>query len=289
METWIFISYRREDSANEARLVREAIVREFGQGAVFFDTDSPLGGVWPAEIQNALQRSTVALVIIGPRWLTAANEYGLRRIDNESDWVRREVASALTGAQPVFPIYVSGARRPPPEALPEALRAIVERQDIEIRRDFWDHDLRLVLAQLHQFWPQRGLNNDEEETGPYPVMRTVPPTRIDEDTLDRILETQLTSWVKICSELPEDPSQTRVELFRELKFREFLDVIRFMREVAAGCQILDHHPRWENIYRTLRVYLTTWGIGHQVSDRDVQLARYLDEAYSKSPRRSLPR
>ena len=94
-----------------------------------------------------------------------------------------------------------------------------------------------------------------------------------------MLETQLKGWQCLTSPLPEHPGQLRTELFREFKFKSFQEAIRFMREVSAGCDIADHHPRWENIYRTLRVYLTTGGIDHRVTDRDVQLARYLDEVF----------
>ena len=51
-----------------------------------------------------------------------------------------------------------------------------------------------------------------------------------------------------------------------------------MYRVAPGCDIAIHHTRWENIWRTVRVYLTTWDIDHQISDRDIQLAKYLPEA-----------
>jgi pterin-4a-carbinolamine dehydratase len=46
---------------------------------------------------------------------------------------------------------------------------------------------------------------------------------------------------------------------RKVKFATFRDAIRFMRLVALGGDIADHHPRWENIYRTLRVHFTTLG------------------------------
>lgn len=56
-----------------------------------------------------------------------------------------------------------------------------------------------------------------------------------------------------------------------------------MTQVAQGCDIAMHHPRWENIWKTVRVYLTTWDIGHRISDRDIQLARYFDRAYVEFP------
>ena len=54
-----------------------------------------------------------------------------------------------------------------------------------------------------------------------------------------------------------------------------------MAQVAPGCDIAMHHPRWENIWKTIRVYLTTWDIKHRISDRDIQLARYFDRAYAE--------
>ncbi|NJP90392.1 4a-hydroxytetrahydrobiopterin dehydratase [Nonomuraea sp. FMUSA5-5] len=88
-------------------------------------------------------------------------------------------------------------------------------------------------------------------------------------------------WPKrlVESALPQDPSRTRVELYREYRFKTFRDAIAFMNEVAPGCDIAIHHPRWENVWRHVRVFLTTWDIGHRISDRDVQLAKYFDSAY----------
>jgi pterin-4a-carbinolamine dehydratase len=99
--------------------------------------------------------------------------------------------------------------------------------------------------------------------------------------LKKTLENELVRWQLVESALPEDPQKTRVELYREFKFKSFQSAIGFMAQVAPGCDIAMHHPRWENIWKTVRVFLTTWDIGHRVSDRDVVLARYFDRAYSE--------
>lgn len=52
-----------------------------------------------------------------------------------------------------------------------------------------------------------------------------------------------------------------------------------MTEVADFADKANHHPRWENIYETLDVYLTTWDIGHRISHLDVQLAQFFNRAY----------
>jgi pterin-4a-carbinolamine dehydratase len=277
----VFVSYRRDDVASEARAVRDAIDRAFGEHATFFDTSTALGAEWPTEIQRALSRCKIVLAVIGPNWIRTADRWGCRRIDDESDWVRQELATAFRLQKRVVPVLVDGAELPPVQALPAPLKELPTRQAIELRRDFWDHDVRLLVVQLHEA-NSEGRPSEEEEVGPYPIMRTRPPAALEGSELAEVLEIQLRAWKCVTSALPEDPSRQRVELFRELKFESFGEVIRFMREVSVGCDIADHHPRWENIYRTLRVYLSTWGNGfHKVTDRDVQLARYFDEVYSR--------
>jgi len=91
----------------------------------------------------------------------------------------------------------------------------------------------------------------------------------------------LQDWKVVEAPLPEDPHQVRIELHRTFLFRGFRDVLAFMAEVGDFADKADHHPRWENIYKTLRVYLTTWEIGHRISQRDVQLAQYFDRAYGR--------
>ena len=43
--------------------------------------------------------------------------------------------------------------------------------------------------------------------------------------------------------------------------------------------MVDHHPDWENIWRTITVWLTTWDLGHLPSIYDIELAEYLDQLY----------
>lgn len=283
----VFINYRRNDATSEARAIRDAIDRAFGEGASFFDTNTALGARWPEDIRKGLEVALTVLAVIGPGWLTASDKYGRRRIDDEADWVRQELDFALRQEKRVIPVLVGTDEVPPAEALPLPLIELSKRQAIMLRRDFWDHDIRLLIVQLHEM-DSLGPRVDEEEVGPYPLMRTRPPAALPDSEVRAVLNTQLTEWKCLTSPLPEDPEKQRVELFRELKFGSFQEAVRFMREVSAGCDIADHHPRWENIYRTLRVYLTTWGIGHRVTDRDVQLARYFDEVFSQHNREHRP-
>jgi pterin-4a-carbinolamine dehydratase len=117
----------------------------------------------------------------------------------------------------------------------------------------------------------------------YPMPPPELPVPIDETTLNMVLDTNLSHWKKVVSPLPEDSSHVRVELFRRYRFKSFLDAIAFMHQVAPRCERAMHHPRWENIWRTLNVYFTTWDIGHQISDRDLQSAKAFDQVFATFP------
>jgi pterin-4a-carbinolamine dehydratase len=117
----------------------------------------------------------------------------------------------------------------------------------------------------------------------YPTPPPEQPDPISEHNLQVALNASLLKWRKVVSPLPEDPSRVRTELFRQYQFKTFLSAVEFMYRVAPGFDIALHHPRWENIWQTVRVYLTTWDIDHQISDRDIQLAKYLDQAFSNFP------
>lgn len=276
----VFISYRRDDAGPEAILLRDAVRRELGEDSVFMDTSSLQAGVvWSEEIKNALAASHTVLIVIGPEWLrSGSSEWGMRRIDKENDWVRQELDIAFRDNKLVVPVLVREAKMPPADVLPEALRALPSRQQISLRRDYWDHDVKLLLAQLPP--KMRKPTAESTDLSPYPRNFPEGPEPTPDDKLKNILENELSNWKRVVSPLPEKPDEVRVELFRTFKFPTFLDAVHFMNLVAPGCDIAMHHPRWENLWKTLRVYLTTWDVGHRITDRDLQLARYFDRAYA---------
>ena len=71
----------------------------------------------------------------------------------------------------------------------------------------------------------------------------------------------------------------KLELMRTYEFASFEDAIHFISTAARHISKVDHHPDWENIWRTITVWLTTWDIGHKPSTYDVELAHYLNKLY----------
>ena len=107
----IFISYRRSDSQGEAGRLFDDLVRQFGKSAVFMDVVGiDAGRDFRRAIEDSVQSCSVLLAMLGPLWLDAADEQGSRRLDNEIDYVRLEIAAALQRDIPVVPVLLRGAR-----------------------------------------------------------------------------------------------------------------------------------------------------------------------------------
>jgi 4a-hydroxytetrahydrobiopterin dehydratase len=115
----------------------------------------------------------------------------------------------------------------------------------------------------------------------FPQKYPIGPDELSQDKLTRILDEELMDWKIVSSPLPENPFISRIELYREYRFEDFDKVLEFMTEVAIGCDIFPHHPRWENTWTTLRVWLTTWDIKHKISYKDIMLARYMERVYER--------
>lgn len=146
----IFIGYRRDDTADVAGRIYDAMAQRFGRQRIFKDVDNIGPGVDFGEyIKTVLPRCSVALVLIGPHWFDAKDEYGRRRIDDEHDWVRVEIETALaTPGLLVIPVLVNGARLPRGEDVPASLHPLLRRNAAVIRRDpdFHDDVERLATA-----------------------------------------------------------------------------------------------------------------------------------------------
>jgi len=125
----IFISYRRDDAAGDAGRLADHLNRHFGQNQVFLDIETIDPGTdFVQALHASLQETAAVLVVIGPRWATARAADGTRRLDDANDFVRLEVAAALSRKIPVVPVLVQGATMPRAEDLPTPLASLATRQ-----------------------------------------------------------------------------------------------------------------------------------------------------------------
>ena len=100
----VFISYRRQDSQSAAGRLADDIKEIIVDVPVFRDVETIAAGVDFVEaINRALESCGVLLAVIGPRWLTAVDAAGQRRLDNPDDYTRLELSPDATGCAAVMP------------------------------------------------------------------------------------------------------------------------------------------------------------------------------------------
>ena len=147
-KSWMFLSYRRADSADIAGRIYDRLIQEFGNYSVFKDVDSlPLGLDFRNVLNQMVSQSRVFIAIIGPNWLGQVKDRVKRRIDDPSDFVRIEVRAALERGIPVIPLLVYGATMPHESELPEDLKALAYRNGTVIRPDpDFNHDINRVIS-----------------------------------------------------------------------------------------------------------------------------------------------
>lgn len=113
----------------------DRLVERFGKNHVFIDVDAIQPGEdFAEEIFRAVAACAVLLAIIGPSWLTAADERGSRRLEDPQDWVRLEIQAALTRGVRVIPILGEGAVMPAADDLPDSLAGLARRDACLIHR-----------------------------------------------------------------------------------------------------------------------------------------------------------
>lgn len=132
--TQIFLNYRTDDEPFGVQLLDRELSERFGDDVVFFASRSiELGDDWHKRMFEAVGKSAALLVVIGRNWLDAKDEHGARRLDDPADFVRREIRAGLKLNKKVIPVRLDVPRLKA-EQLPESLRGLAGRQDIEIRR-----------------------------------------------------------------------------------------------------------------------------------------------------------
>ena len=70
------------------------------------------------------------------------------------------------------------------------------------------------------------------------------------------------------------------KLHKQFEFKNFIQAFGFMTQVAMIAEKSDHHPEWFNVYKTVKVDLTT----HEadgITERDFTLAIAMDKVATR--------
>lgn len=143
---YIFISYRRDDSAGYARAIYDQLVQHFSRERIFMDVDAIEPGFpFDEAIERAVGQCEILLAMIGRRWMEQQAGAG-PRINDPKDFVRLEIAAALSRNIRVIPVLLDGASMPAEEALPEPLRALARRNALEVSNSRFKSDMERLLG-----------------------------------------------------------------------------------------------------------------------------------------------
>ena len=141
----VFINYRGADSNYAARLLYDRLQPLFGQ-QVFFDEKSiQPGDDYVLELLRNVRESKVLLAVIGPNWL-ARDSDGMRRIDDERDWIRRELATAYECGVRVIPVFTEGANPEDLVDLPRDISRLRTAQGLRLPLHHADDDLAKICS-----------------------------------------------------------------------------------------------------------------------------------------------
>src|SRR5665213_3983018 len=74
--------------------------------------------------------------------------------------------------------------------------------------------------------------------------------------------------------------ETKHGLYKQFNFENFKEAFEFMTQVAMLAERFQHHPRWENEWSVVQIWLITHEGGKKITDKDHQMAKAIDEAFS---------
>ncbi|SES28697.1 4a-hydroxytetrahydrobiopterin dehydratase [Tranquillimonas rosea] len=69
--------------------------------------------------------------------------------------------------------------------------------------------------------------------------------------------------------------EDRDAIAKTFEFKNFVEAFGFMSRCALHAEKLDHHPEWFNVFKTVKVTLSTHDVGG-LSPLDVKLAKKMD-------------
>jgi hypothetical protein len=135
-------------------------------------------------IDESIHKCSVLLAILGQGWLESRDGAGHKRLEDENDFVRLEIASALQRDIAVVPVLVRGARMPRADQLPDDLKELAFRNAVELTHARWKSDVQVLVQALKPY-----LEPCEDSSSPLPTIEAkpaVPATSIERSVLDRV-------------------------------------------------------------------------------------------------------
>lgn len=286
-----FVSYRRQDTAPIALLLKHEIEKRLQFVRVSVDVEDILhGDDFPERIKELVDVADATIVLIGRSWLP--------RIDrsrdatprdstaaNFDDWIVREVQYSLSTPvlpedcservevrRTILPIFVDCERNFDQFILPEQLTPLRSIQAERIDYAGWPNEIGPLVERIGVKLGLKKRPDADEYPPPDPAKARTQP--VADDDLTTILNYQdYNGWY-----LDNFGNAEVLYLVKIFKFQSFAKAAAFMAMVSAHCQVLEHHPEWRNVVNHVTVALTTFDARRRVTIYDLHLALFMNKA-----------
>jgi TIR domain len=147
----IFINYRKEDSRWNTEALYNELLKYFARESLFKDFNTiELGEDFVVSIKKALDQCDVLLIVIGKSWLDIKDQRGARRLNDDKDFVRIEIATALKRNIRIIPLLFDNVEMPQPELLPEDMQQLSSRQFLSISDTKFTSDVQKLAESIQK-------------------------------------------------------------------------------------------------------------------------------------------
>lgn len=146
----IYLISRADETINLSDYLAELLRTRYGTQNVLRGSVARSGAEYAATVERDLRRSDVALVVVGPHWLTNPGADGQPWLSQPDDPMRIALATALRLEMLIAPVLSDGAKMPLESDLPPDLRRFPQIQGFPVRPapDFQD-DMNRLYQQIN--------------------------------------------------------------------------------------------------------------------------------------------
>lgn len=279
-----FISYRRQDTAPIALLLKNEIEKRLQFVRVVVDVEEMApGDQFPERIKRLIDEAHATIALIGKHWMPQRGTSATGRLGD--DWVAHELTYSFSAplsmpesdrygltCRMVIPLFADCDRRFDQFELRDEIAYLASLQAEHIDYAGWPSSIGPLLDRIAvKLNLKKRPDKDEYPKPDLAKARTQP-----------VAETELAAILGY-----DDYEGWYVDNFgdaearylaKTFKFSGFNQAADFMELVAGHCRVLDHHPQWRNVFNHVSVALTTWDARRKVTIYDLSLALYMNMA-----------
>lgn len=145
----IFISYRTKDI--EIKLINQRLIRKYGEDDVFFDKEQILAGDdWAEKLETGVKDCKAFVMVVGSYWADESDKGGFKRLQNEDDWVRKEIEWAIQQNKIIIPVLLGVDGLPSKDKFPNSIQAVYPLQYLKINPALFEKEVKELLEVLEK-------------------------------------------------------------------------------------------------------------------------------------------